>query len=265
MKKVLTILFFILTFSFLSVPLKVFAQNTTSPTIINARILPTIWYSSLLVKEGESIKIYAGIQNNSSVNFAGTATFYVDDKELSHTTFSSTANNLKDISASWLAIPGRHNVQVKISTSLPADKTLVSYESDKSNINITPKVIIPISDIIEAKVLNTASDVVSKTDSLADTLVDKIESYKKPDRQPARQLAGGGLAESSVDKKNGSVLGAETGPATTMGSIIKNIKNYNPLDFLRNFFLTIASFLVRNWKWSLGGLIVLFLFFKFFR
>ena len=85
----------------------------------------------------------------------------------------------------------RHNVQVKISTSLPADKTLVSYESDKSNININSKVIIPISDIIEAKVLNTASDVVSKTDSLADTLVDKIESYKNPiGNLPANWQAG---------------------------------------------------------------------------
>lgn len=255
MRKILTILSFAFIFSILSVPLTVFAQNTTSPTVINARILPTIWYSALSVKEGESIKIYAGIQNNSSVSFTGTAVFYVDDKEISKSPFSSTANDLKEISTSWLAIPGGHNVQVKIFTSLSADKTLVSLESEKSNINIIPKVVVPVADVIEAKVLDTASNVISKTDSLADDLADKIESYKKP--ISARQ----GLAE----KKNGSVLGASTGPMSAISSVIENIKSYKPLDLAYNFFLTIVSFLVKNWKWSLSGTIIIFLFFKFFR
>lgn len=239
----------------MGVPLKVYAQNTTSPTVINARILPTIWYSSLSVKEGESIKIYAGIQNNSNVNFGGVVTFYIDDKEISHTSFSSTIDSLKEISTNWITNSGEHVVQVKISTSLPTDRILVSYESDKSNINIIPKVIVPVSDMVKEKVLDTVSNIATKTDSFADDLADKIDSYKKPN--PARQ----GLAE----KKTGSVLGVETGPVGVASSIIKNIKNYNPLGLAYNFFLTIASFLVRNWRWSLGGVVLLFLFFKFFR
>lgn len=258
MRKNLTILFFIFIFFVLSVPLKVFALDTSGMTI-NARILPTIWYSSLSMKEGDSIKIYAGIQNNSSVDFTGTATFYVDDKEISKSSFFSTANNLKEISASWFAIPGGHNVQVKITTSLSNNKSLVSVESEKSNINIIPKIIVPISDIVEAKVLNTATDINSKIEVLTDNLADKIDSYKKP--VSARQS----IAESSINKKNGDVLGASTGPMSAVNSIIKNIKSYGPFDLAYNFLLTIISFLIKNWKWSLGGMIALFLFFKFFR
>src|ERR1035437_485667 len=75
-----------------------FAQGTSvSPTTINARILPTVWYSSLSVNDGDSIKVYAGIQNNSGINFTGIASFLVDDKEISKVSFSSTAPSLKDI------------------------------------------------------------------------------------------------------------------------------------------------------------------------
>ena len=65
-----------------------FAQGTSiGTTTINARILPTVWYSSLSVNDGDSIKIYAGIQNNSGINFIGTASFLVDDKEISKVSF----------------------------------------------------------------------------------------------------------------------------------------------------------------------------------
>ncbi len=253
-------IFLILIFFVLGVPSLVFAQDVVkTPVTINARILPTIWYSTLSVKEGDSVKIYAGIQNNSGTDFSGVATFYVDDKESSHVSYFSKAGGLNEVSTNWITSGGSHNVQVKISTSLLTGKILVSYDSDKSNIDITPKVVVPLSDAVKEKVLDTASNVTSNVDDLANNLADKIDSHKKP--ISARQ----GLAESSVNKKTGSVLGAETGPANVMNSIIKNIKNYSPFDFLYNFFLTIVSFLVRNWKWSLGGLILLFLFFKFFR
>src|ERR1035437_1127949 len=141
MKKILTILFLVLLFSILNVPLKVFAQGAAgTPQQINARILPLVWYSTLSINDGDSIKIYAGIQNNSGVNFTGVATFFVDDKEISNSPFSSTADSLKDVFVNWVANPGSHNVQVKIVTSLSSDKTLVSSESDKSSINITQKV-----------------------------------------------------------------------------------------------------------------------------
>jgi hypothetical protein len=99
MRKNSAILFFVLAFGFFVMPSGVFAQNASStPIKINARILPTVWYSTLSVNDGDSIKIYAGIQNNSGVDFVGTSTFYVDDKEISNISFLSKADSLRDIS-----------------------------------------------------------------------------------------------------------------------------------------------------------------------
>lgn len=75
MKKYFAILFFVIIFCFSGFPLNVFAdEESSTSTKINARILPTIWYSTLSVNDGDSIKIYAGIQNNSGLNFTVTMT-----------------------------------------------------------------------------------------------------------------------------------------------------------------------------------------------
>ena len=101
---------------------------------------------------------------------------------------------------------------------------------------ISLEVIIPISDIIEAKVLNTASDVVSRLTVWRILCVDKIESYKKPDRQPAANWQAGASGSSVI--KNGSVLGAETGQLRLWDLSYIKVQSAR---FLRNF-LTIASF-----------------------
>lgn len=269
MKKNLAILFFVLTFSVLNIPLKVLAEGISgAPTIVNARILPTIWYSALSVSDGESIKIYAGIQNNSGTNFTGTATFYVDDKKISASPFSSTTDSLKDVSIDWVANPGDHNVQVKISTSLPADQVLVSSSSDKSTINIIQKVAPITPAVIENTIMNTASGIVSSADALANTLVDKIDSFKKPTASGNLNISLGDSKSNNTNtvvpgKNKGSVLSAFTGPI--VNAINSTFQGNSPIDFVLNFCLSILSFLVRNWKWSLVGIIALFLIFKIFK
>lgn len=250
---------FIFIFSFLNFSLKVFAQDVTETSmIINAQILPTVWYSTLSFKEDENIKIYAGIQNNSDVNFTGTVTFYVDGEKFSNVLFSSNANTLKDVFTDWVAKSGRHDVQVKITASSLSGEVLVSYDSEKSNINITPKIVVPIFEAVEAKVLDTTSNIFVLVDDLAGNLADEIESYKKP-------IVINNINKSEIDKKEGSVLGASTGLVTTMNSSIKNMKNYSLFNLVYNFFMTLASFLVRNWIWTLGGIVVLFILLKYYK
>jgi hypothetical protein len=272
MRKNFTILFFVVIFSFLGGSLKVLAQDASSTaTTINARILPTVWYSTLSVNDGDSIKIYAGTQNNSDINFTGTATFYVDDKEISTSSFSSTIDSLKDVSTDWAASSGAHNIQVKISTSLPANKILVSNSSDVSNINIIQKVTPITTEAVETTVLNTASTIISKTDDLANTLADNIDNLKKPivadnssiNLNTTKGNTTSTTSTTSSQKKNGIVLGASTGPKVDTNN--STTASNSPMDFVFNFCLGILSFLVRNWKWSLGGIVILFLLFKFFR
>jgi hypothetical protein len=262
MKKNFPILFFALIFLIFSIfgfSLKVFAQGT-APTTINARILPTVWYSTLSVNDGDSIKIYAGIQNNSGIDFTGVAAFYVDDKEISSGPFSSTADSLKDVSANWVANPGDHNVQVKISTSLSSDKILVSSQSDKSAISITQKITPLTPEAVETTALNTASNIVSSANALANSLADKIDSFKKPAASDILSVLGVGKnnpAQTAPEKQKGSILGISTGPMASPAA-----PSNNPMNSVFNLCLDALAFLVRNWKWTLVGIIALFLLFK---
>jgi len=82
-KKYLIVFFLVFIFCIINGPLNVFAETSSVvPEQINARILPLVWYSVLSINNEDSIRIYAGIQNNSGIDFTGTATFYVDDKAI---------------------------------------------------------------------------------------------------------------------------------------------------------------------------------------
>ena len=175
-KKYLIVFLLIFVFWIINGPLNVFAEiSSEAPEQINARILPLVWYSALSINDEDSIRIYAGIQNNSGIDFTGTATFYVDDKVISDSEFTSSDDSLNDVSAKWVAEIGSHDIQVKIVTSLPSDKALISYESVKSNISVAEKVI---QESIKNTAINTISNVVSKIDETVVPLVDKINSLK---------------------------------------------------------------------------------------
>jgi hypothetical protein len=59
-------------------------------------------------------------------------------------------------------------------------------------------------------------------------------------------------------KKKGSVLSASIGP--TASSTTQS--NSPTVDSVFNMCMDALAFLVRNWKWTLGGIVVLFLLFK---
>lgn len=256
MKKYLAIFFLIFTILFIKGPLKTSAEVASStPVQINARILPLIWYSTLSINDGDSVKIYAGIQNNSGIDFTGTATFYVDDKNISDSPFTSLNDSLKDVSANWAVEPGSHNIQVKIATSLPPDKTLVSYESAKSSINITRKIT---QEVIKDTVINTISYVISKIDEVAVPLVNKIEGLKKPidDDTTENTTIQNADVYNPTQKKNDAVLGAST------SSIPNSKTNNNKTNSIFNKAVDGLAFLVKNWLWTLGVIVLLLLIIK---
>jgi len=251
MKKYLAIFFLVFTILFIKGPLKASAEVASStPVQINARILPLIWYSTLSINDGDGVKIYAGIQNNSGIDFTGTATFYIDDKIISDSPFNSLNDSLKDVSANWAVEPGSHNIQVKVVTSLPPDKALVSYESAKSSINITRKIT---QEVVKDTVINTISYVISKIDEVAIPLVNKIESLKKPvDDDVAENITVQNAdVYNPTQKNNNAVLGVST-------SSIPNSKTNS----IFNKAVDGLAFLVKNWLWTLGVVVLLFLIIK---
>lgn len=281
MKNNFTLLFYIIKLSLLFaiiiliIPTGVFAvdaASSASSTKINAKILPTIWYSTLSINDGESIQIFSGIQNNSGISFDGTATFLVDDKEIVSKNFSSYDGALKELSADWVAIPGDHDVQIKISaSSLPADKVLVSYNTDKFKISITRKIT---AEVIQKAVLVTASSVTSGINSFASGLAKTVEGLKTGGSQKISSSLSASTSE-AVSLQKGSVLGTSTKDFYSKSKGETDVNSASdaasgdaggiggPLKYAYNLFLDLLAFLIKNWKWSLGAIIILFLFLKF--
>ncbi|MFZ2049148.1 MAG: hypothetical protein WAV25_02550 [Minisyncoccia bacterium] len=240
--KKLSYLMLIFSVYFIAVPSTSFAQSTpSSSTRINARILPTIWYSSLSIKEGDKIKIYSGLQNNSGVDISGTVSFYIDNNKVASDTFVSKSESLKDVSINWVAEPGTHEVQVKIVPSLPADKILISTETDVSKISVER---IITQEVIQESIMNTATLVVDKVDQAANALADKVISLKSPTMN---------TSVTNPSKLTGSVLGASTSTKASVKN--SEVQSNSPFNIVWDLLAT----LLRHWKWTLSGLVVLFL------
>ena len=172
----------LITLAILSAPAKALASENDSTstsvasTKINAQILPTVWYSNLSIEDGSTTRIFAGIQNDSGVDFSGIANFFVDGNEINTKKFSSPDGELMAVYTDWVAVPGSHEVYVKVSTtSLPADKILLSYESEKSKISVSRKIT---PEVIKQVIFDNANVIVSSIDNVTSNLADKIESLK---------------------------------------------------------------------------------------
>ena len=256
------ITFTVLAIIITEVPFIVSAQTATK---INARILPTIWYSSLLVNDGDSIEIYAAIQNNSGIDFSGTAEFIVDGQNISQSNFSSTDGILKDLFTKWVAIPGTHTVEVDISANLPPGKELVSYASDKSSISIIRSVS---AAAVQQTVVNAATTVINNTDVAANNLADKVESMKiEPAsttdavqsqnifaQQKTSVIKDVAKANAGVVSKSGIGQGPNSEPSSSP-DLTASLGNLG--DQAYNAVLDLLAFLLRHWIWTISGLVVI--------
>jgi len=269
------------------------SAQSTIPTKINAKILPTVWYSTLSVGDGDSVQIFSVLQNNSGISFDGTVTFFVDDKEILSKSFSSADGSLKELSANWVAVPGDHNVKVSVSSlSIPTGKVLGSYESEVSKISITRKIT---AEVVQQAILNTANSVVSGADALAKSLSGSIESLKINGGQVAgtntgsKQTSPAVVAGDSSSQNNlttsadgvggkiGSVLGTSTSNTVSNRKSKGGAKNGSgisaggasstssadgikgPLIYIYNMLVDLLALLVWQWKWTLAGIVVLIL------
>lgn len=234
-----------------------FAYGAIAETI-NAQVLPTIWYSSLTAQAGDTVGIYAGIQNDSNTAFAGIATFYIDGIEVQAVSFQSKIGGVEKVGTTWSAVAGQSSIQVKISADLDASKKLVSYQSDVSSYKVERKLTV---EVVTALVKDTVTDVAGATaeklDTVTGNLSTQLEAYKKPEVATNGSVANdtantGGVAE--------RVLGT-----TTIGNLVasKNVGSF--IDKAQNMGLNALQFLLLQWRWTLAGLGVLSLAFVFLK
>ncbi len=229
-----------------------FVQGATET--INARVLPTIWYSSLTAQAGDTVVIYAGIQNDSGIALTGTADFYVDGAKLTTVPFQSKSGSVERISAPWQAVAGQSSVVVKVVTECDATKSLVSYESDTSHYKVERKLT---AEVVTEIVKDTARDVITTTTEKLDTvtadLSTQLETYKKPETVTAQ-----------TEQKTNGVVGRVLG-AATVGNSVDSEYVGSFIDKARNMGVNALQFLLLKWRWTLAGLGVLALAFVFLK
>ena len=216
---------------------------------MNARILSQVWFSSLPINDGDSIKIYGAIQNNSGLSFSGTATFYLDDKDISDIHFESHPDNLLAISTDWLALPGTHNFQLKIKAAIPSNRSLLSYESDVSTITIEKKIVI---EIKKDTIINNISNIVSSIDEAVVPLVNKIEDLKKPVSSTSTSVVSSNSQVASVGNSNSQNKNLEQSNIDKSQST-----NNKDIDIVFNASMSILAFMVKHWAWTFSSLLVL--------
>lgn len=223
------------------------AQVVDATREINARVLPTVWYSTLSIQPDESIIVYGAIQNNSGVDFSGTAIFLEGDGEISRVPFSSLSGTLQTVSARWKASVGYNAVRIRVEANLPDGTRLVSDGSDTSRALVTP-------DITVEKAKEVASQAVSTAFSSAVSFgSDAINKASEAIKEKAGEIASGSDGEGAeLNANTGVVLGTSTFRDAGLagnGSFFEKAKGLaiawgKPL----------AKFLIENWVWTLSAI-----------
>jgi len=131
---------------------------------------------------------------------------------------------------------------VKIVTSLPSDKALISYESVKSNISVAEKVI---QESIKDTAINTISNIVSKIDETVVPLVNKIKNLKKPVNIVEDVTNQDASVYDASQKNDGVVLGASS-DITSNDIESKSDSNTNKTDSIYNKGIDILAFSIKN-------------------
>lgn len=263
------------------IPIHAHAETTTvtapATTTINARILPTVWYSSLTVNDKDSIKIYAGIQNNSGVTFNGVATFFVDGTTFASTTYISIPDSLKEVSVDWVAQGGDHEVKVSIAANLPTTSAsdtpavyaLVSNTTDVSKITVVRHITVA---VVAGAVSQTLLSAVKTIDAATASLADDILSMKSSNTGTSTDVKAtttnvavtvGNAAAGGAKNQKRSVFGTSTKSTDTQadaeGSGNNSVAGSTGIVMksLFNIAFDVMAFLVRNWKWTIVGIVII--------
>lgn len=242
------------------VPAASHAQATEAveaTTEINARVLPTIWYSTLSIRPDESIVIYGAIQNNSGVDFSGTAIFLEGDREISRVPFSSLSGVLEVVSARWKASVGYNAVRIRVETKLPDGMRLVSDASDSSRALVTPEITVEKAKEVASQAVSTAfssavsfgSDVIGKA---SEAIKEKAGELASGSGEEGAGVGSGSASASVGGSIGGAVLGTSTFREAGLagnGSFFEKAKSVaiawgKPL----------AKFLIENWVWTLSAI-----------
>lgn len=214
-----------------------------------------IWYSQDSFSEGDKVRIYSAIFNNSGSDLMGAVEFYDKETKIGSSNFSAINGRLVEVWTDWTATAGAHEIFAKIVNAKISkvgggfeDVELPSLTTAKSAKSALPKplpkpVVVPeplpasgpLGESEEeaagaaqareplAAATSYAKAAVAIINGAADNLAQKIESQKEAVKKEIEVL------NSVVSEPNSSPAGPEIGKVE---SSEKNIQVEKPLKYV---------------------------------
>ncbi len=256
-----------------------FAPNLYAEELTNTGFIPgQIWYSAEPLTEGNTVKIYTAVWNNTSSPLSAKVEFYDQNVVLGTRDIIVPSLQLKEVSVSWKVTSGDHSISAKIiSPSITASgkkKAILlnrnTTVSDKKFISVVLNTVegtpATSSDIIKSQIDKATSSLdgivpesisapVSKNVSIIDVF--RTNTFKNISQTKVD-------AEKKIDEYSKTYSSA-TGKVSTNGGNTQTKIGIDdatdrPITYLKLFFFTVLSFIFGS-KLVFYSLIVIALFF----
>lgn len=264
MKKYLV--FFILIYFAILPTAKALGYTTTTGFIPGQ-----IWYSKDSFVEGETVKIYTALWNNSTSPLSAKVEFYDKNVILGSRDVVIPSSKLEEISVSWKVTSGDHSISAKIispSVTLSGKKESVTVSNSVTGVDkrYIPVVINTVqgtpatsTDIIKSQVDKAASsigDIVP--DSISSTTGESIGAIDNFRADTLKSITDNKTkTEKEIEELNKSTDTSKTSNVTKTDTTKKVVDSTNtvdkkvpiqdatekPIAYLKLFFLSILSFI----------------------
>jgi len=268
----------------------VFALNVQAVDLGTTGFIPgSIWYSKDTLSEGDTVKVYTALWNNSSSPLSAKIEFYDKNVILGTRDIIVPSLSLKETSVSWKVTSGDHSISAKIiSPSITASgkKEVVVLDNSTTEISKTfvPVVINTVegkpatsSDILKSQidkatssldsilpdgVANGTTENVSAVDSFRIDTLKKISETKAEAEKTIESFnkTENTTTPSSGTKKTDNKTSSVKNTTTTDSKVGIVDATEKPIAYLKLFFFSILSFIFGS-KIVFYLLIVLVLFF----
>lgn len=111
-----------------------FSVFSVHAAALNAGIVQGIWLSQREAFVGDTVTIYAAVQNQSTKSIGGSVTFFSKDAEIGKTTFTVFPNELKRVAVPFTVAYGMQNLTAKV--LLDGDETALTIQTPVDSIFI---------------------------------------------------------------------------------------------------------------------------------
>ncbi len=224
---------------------------------VNAGVVNGVWFSNPNPQEGEVVRIFTAVQNQSNETISGTVTFLVNDSVVGSKAFSVASNDVIPVSITYTFPGGTFNVSAYIS-AVEEQQSVTYTLAPKTSVSVTRK-----TQDIETQ--STATPHASSTVHIATNAVVDAGKSVLATAEPIAEAAAGRVEQlrdallHGTSSKSENELTTETTKRTASGTkaaaenllaTSKNIAKSTDIPLWKKatgVLLTVAAFLLRIW------------------